>query len=64
MEHLDKIKKALGFLYAVAFSLIELEKIWKKVGPEVKEVLGPVLEQCKKFASNATDSTPTIINNK
>lgn len=50
MTNLKKINDILTLVVSGASALVTLSEIWKKVAPDVKKALGPVIEGCKKIA--------------
>lgn len=60
MNNLNKAKYVLEFVVASATAIVALAELWEKVGPEIKKVLKPVLESCKKIASDHS-TTPVEI---
>lgn len=52
MNNLKKIDDILGVTVKIATAIVTLAGIWKEIGPDVKKALKPVIEACKKIASN------------
>lgn len=63
MTNLKKINDILTLVVSAATAVVTLSEIWKKVGPDVKKALAPVVEGCKKIAP-ASITSPAEIETK
>ena len=64
MKNLIKAKEVLNFVVASAAAIVALADLWERVGPEIKKVLKPVLESCKRITSDSTSDTLAIAESK
>lgn len=62
MTNLKKINDILTLVVSGASALVTLSEIWKKVAPEVKKAIAPVIEGCKKIAPASTTVPVEIVN--
>ncbi len=61
MTNLKKINDILTLVVSGASALVTLSEIWKKVAPEVKKTLEPVVEGCKKIAPESSTTLVEIV---
>lgn len=64
MKNLIKAKEVLNFVIASAAAIVALADLWERVGPEIKKVLKPVLESCKRITSDSANNTLAIVESK
>lgn len=66
MTNLKKINEILALVVSGASAVVALAEIWNKVGPDIKKVLHPVFEGCKKLtaSSNSKTNKPLVIEQK
>lgn len=60
MTKLKKINDILTLVMSAAKAVVTLSEIWKKVGPDVKKALAPVVEGCRKIAPTSITSPDEI----
>ena len=48
MSKIQKTQEVLTLVVTAASAIVALYKIWNKIAPEVKKVVLPVMEECKK----------------
>lgn len=61
MTNLKKVKDVLSLVVTAATAMVALAEIWNKIGPDVKKVIQPVIDGCKKIAPMEPGSVPVVI---
>lgn len=61
MTNLKKFNDILALVVSGAKAVVALAEIWNKVGPDVKKVLHPVFEGCKKLAASSNSKTNELL---
>jgi len=64
MKNTEKAKDILELIVSAATAVVALAAMWKKIWPDVKKALGPVLDGCKKIAAQNLEHTPALTGNK
>lgn len=50
MNNLEKTKQVMEVVILTASALVKLSELWKKIEPEVKRIVTPVIDGCKKIS--------------
>ena len=50
MNNLEKTKQVMEIVILTASALVKLSELWKKIEPEVKRIVTPVIDGCKKIS--------------
>ncbi len=64
MTNLKKVNEILSLVVSAATAVVALAEIWEKIGSDVKRVIKPVIDGCKRIASAESDPSPLAIENK
>ena len=49
----NKPIEILTFVVAIAAAIVELNELWKKIEPDVKRVINPLMDAAKDLASGS-----------
>ena len=61
MNGLEKAKEVFAVIISGATVFVALADIWSKISPEVKKIVGPFIEDCRKLSNNYTSSNVPAI---
>ncbi len=66
MTKIEKAGAILGLVVLAAKAIGTLAEVWEQVGPKVKEIIKPVVNECKKIAEDSkkddeNDKEPALI---
>ena len=61
MNNIEKAKEIFGLVISAATVIVALANIWKEVGPRVKAIVNPFIDDCRKLTNgNPGNSLQTI----
>ncbi len=49
MTKLQKTQQILNLIVSMAGAIVTLSEIWNKISPQVKKIVIPVIDDCKKL---------------
>lgn len=64
MNYILKSRLALSLVVDMAVAVVEIDKIWIRIKPEVTAILKPVLESCKKIVGKQNPTALPVIENR
>ena len=57
MNNIEKAKEVFGLIVSGAAVIVALSELWSEVGPKVKAIIGPFINDCKKLTDNGSNNS-------